>query len=190
MPEPSKNEDELDLSLPTLDGEAENEEADNVPPNAEDIGFRYYDDNDPIDLDSSVGFDRSYDDWEIYDFTGTGENSSLSSEEEEKDSVYDAEAELIGGEEEGWLDGSEPLNQEEWDVDDLIADTLHESEEDCGEEGLDEEHEVTGPDDQTALPQLDCNEDIESNDEHEDDAFGQRVLEEVADPRLIESEDE
>jgi len=192
MPEPSKNEDDLDLALPSLDGEDENGEEHSVPPNAEDIGFRYYDDDDdePIDLDTSVGFDRYYDDWEIYAFTGSGENSTLSSEEEEEDTAYDAEAELIGGEEEGWLDDSEPLNQEDWEVDDLIADTLHESEEDCGEEGVDEKHEVTGLDDQTTLPPLDCTDDFESNDDQENDSFGQKVLEEVADPRLIESEDE
>lgn len=189
MPEPSRNEDDLDLTLPALDGEAENEEEDGVRVRADDFGFSYYEDNESVDLDTSVGFDRQFDDWEIYNFGGAGDKASLSSEDDEKDIAYDSEAELIGGEEEGWLEESEPLNQEEWDVDDLIADTLYESEEDCGEEGIDEEHVVRGPDDQTTLPPLDLSR-IEESDDEDDGSFEQSILEEVADPRLIESEDE
>ncbi len=189
MPEPSKNEDDIDLTLPSLDGEAEDEE-DNVSPNAEDIGFGYVDDSEPVDLDTSIGFDQQFDDWEIYTFTDAGENPNLFSEEEEKDIAYDTEEELIAEEENGWLDESEPLDREEWDVDDLIADSLQESDEDSGEEGVSEEHVVNGPDDDTSLPPLDCTDGTEFEDDENEDSFGQRVLEEVADPRLIESEDE
>jgi hypothetical protein len=189
MPEPSSNENDLDLTLPSLDGEVEDEEED-VPPNAEDIGFAYFDDSEPVDLDTSIGIDYQFDNWEIYTFTETGENPTLSSEEEAKDLSYEAEGELIAGEEDGWLDESEPLDQEEWDLDNFIDDSVPESEEDSGEEGVNENQAVSDSDDETSLPPLDCTDDVESEGDEEGDSLGQRVLKEVADPRLIESEDE
>jgi hypothetical protein len=190
MPEPSKNEDDLDLALPSLDGEAADEEEDNLLADGEDVGFGIHDDGEPVDLDTSVGFDHHYDDWEIYTFAETGENSALFSDEEVKDFAYHAEAELIAGQEDGWLDDSEPMEQEAWENDELIVETVQMSEEDSGEEGVDEEHVVGGSDDETTLPPLDRANEIESEDDDENDSFGRCILEEVADPRLIESEDE
>lgn len=190
MPQPSKNEDDLDLTLPSLDGADEDEYEDNLRSSAEDIGFGYFDDEEPVDLDTSVGLDHQFDDWEIYTFADAIENPALSTEEDANDIAYNAEVDLIAGEEEGWLDESEPFLQEEWEVDDLIDDTTREPVEDSGEEGVDEKHATSGQDDETTLPPLDCDDDFESEDDDEDDSFEVRVLEEVADPRLIESEDE
>ena len=82
------------------------------------------------------------------------------------------------------------MEQEAWEVDDLIAETVQVSEEDSGDEGVNEDNTVSGSNDETTLAPLDRANEIEPDDDEENDSFGRRILEEVADPRLIESEDE
>ncbi|MBN1655757.1 MAG: hypothetical protein JXA30_18475 [Deltaproteobacteria bacterium] len=189
MPGSLKNEDELDLSFPSLDGDIEDEQ-NGVEPNAEPNDIEFINENEKVDLDTSLGFDHQLEDWEIYNFSETEEKESWSSASDIDDSVCDAAADLVPGEENGWLDESEPMEADQWDYDMPLEGGERESEEDSGEEGVEDEPPQQGSDDETTLPPIDPVAENDLEDSEEEDFLGQFVLQEVADPRLIESEDE
>jgi hypothetical protein len=191
MPKPEKDDDDFDLSLPSLDGETEEEEeGEGVSSISEESGIENIDEEEPVDFDTSTGLDQASDDEDIFNSSDADEKESWSSIGEADDAIVSADDDLVNGEENGWLDDSEPMEREEWGADDLISESEQESEEDGGEEGVEDDVRIDGPDDEASLPPLNLDDDDESNDSDEDERFGRQILEEEADPRLIEGEDE
>jgi hypothetical protein len=189
MQKPEKDVEDFDLTLPSLDGETE-EDGEGISSISEESDLENLDEGEPVDFDTSTGLDEQLDDAEIFNSSDADEKESWSSIGDANDEIDNADDDLVDGEENGWLEDNDPMDQEEWGADDLISESEKESEEDGGEEGVEDDVRVDGPDDETSLPPLNLDDDDETDDSDEDERFGQQILEEEADPRLIEGEDE
>jgi hypothetical protein len=189
MQKPEKGDDDFDLTLPSLDGETE-EEGEGVSSISEESDLENLDEDETIDFDTSTGLDQPYDDEEIFNSSEADEEENWSSVGEANDEIDTDDDDPVKGEENGWIDDTEPMDQEQWSVDDLISEAEQESEDDGGEEGVEDDVRLDGPEDETSLPPLDLDDDDDSDRSDEDERFGRQILEEEADPRLIESEDE
>lgn len=136
--EPPAEADDLGWDVPDEDGDAERDDENFDPDDDSDLELDG-DEDEVVGLDNDTGFEDAGDDLELDD-AGEGERWTLDSEPSEEE-LPGEDAEMISGEEYGWISDDEP-NDSDDDLDmDLDEDALP-SMDDGGAEGVEDDTDL------------------------------------------------
>jgi hypothetical protein len=185
-------DDEPELVLPPLDGDEE-EEAVAAPADDADLELDTLKEGEEIGLDEATGDDDPCDLSELIGASDRDESERWTPDSEAAEDLQGAEPDLVEGEEEGWIEGSESAEEEDGgEPESIIPLPADASQEDGGEEGIEEREPQDGRaegEDETALPPLgpDGKEGgDDGGDEEEEEAFGRKLLDEMADKDILD----
>lgn len=190
-PFPFDENDDLELNLPPLDGNVEDEDGIAIV-NLDEIGLGDLGENENIDLDCSTGCDQLPDDDGIFNLSDADEDEDWLSGNEADEKWFDFEEDLIPDQEGGWLETPDSTVCEDRFLDDLfqIPELTELTEEDNGEEGVEEHFILDGPDDEILLPPLEELDDEDSNFLDDEDIIYQDFLDDLANQETIHDKGE
>jgi hypothetical protein len=188
-----RRSDDMDLPLPALDGDSD-EEASDLSLEGQDLDLDTLADEEEVGLDTADSADDVLDPLELISPSEAAENEKWtegteSAGTESASNLDDSEDDLVEGEEDGWAEESEPPEGEDWELEDLVSlPAPAPNDDDKGEEGVVERPSETDQDDETGLPPLDPSEDEEAPSPQDEEAFGLELLDEIADKQLVQEE--
>jgi hypothetical protein len=184
-------DEEPELGLPPPDGDDEEESGSGPPVGDGDLDLDTLGQGEEVGLDAANGTDDHYDPSELIGSSDKDEVEKWTPDSEAAEDLAGAEPDLFEGEEEGWTEESESPQDEEHPLEGIVSLPPDSSQEDGGEEGVDEKELREGPhegEDETELPPLDPDgrTEAEETDDEEEEAFGRRLLDELADKEILD----
>lgn len=181
--------DDFELELPMTDG-CLGDDTDEPIDDLDELGLGNIGDDENVGLDVSTGCDPSEDDFELFNISEAEESQSWCVDCESSDELFGTDEDLLQGDENGWLDVDETNEQLDWLTDDLINEPPQDvaSQEDNGEEGIEEFVAIDEADDETSLPPLDMSEDEDSDESDSQDELDELLLKEIKDSEYVRNE--